>query len=112
MIIKAKEEDNVTIISFSKLRNGQLDLSNTEGLKKAFNKITTADSRKNVILNFQDIQYIDSSIIGCIVDLFNDIRNKGGALKLVNVSKNIFEILEMTNLSRFLDISRDTGKIS
>ena len=77
-------------------------------MKKIKTKFKTILSGKNfnIVLDFYNIEYIDSSIIGCIVDFFNELRNNKGSLKLINVGKNIFEILEMTNLTRFLDISQ------
>jgi len=103
MKIQQKKEGNSLIIKFTSLNNGQLDLSNISQLKSWFNNIDL-DNVFNIILDFDEVEYMDSFIICFIVDTFNDIRNKNRTMKLINISKNIYEIFEMINLSKFLDI--------
>ncbi len=105
MKIQQKKEGNSLLIKFSDLNDGQLDLTNIKLLRKKFKNILSGDE-KNLILDFNTVEYIDSSVIGFIVDTYNVIRNKNGTVKLINIDKNIYETLEMINLVRFLDIER------
>lgn len=91
------------LLKFTELKNGQLDMSNIKFLRKEFKEISLK-KENNIILDFNNVEFIDSSVIGFIVDTYNNIRNKNGTMKLINIDKNIFEIFEMLNLSRFLDI--------
>lgn len=105
MKIQQKKEGNSLLIKFSDLNDGQLDLTNIKLLRGKFKNILSGDN-KNIILDFNTVEYIDSSVIGFIVDTYNEIRNKNGTVKLINIDKNIYETLEMINLVRFLDIER------
>ena len=105
MKIQQKKEGNSLLITFSDLNDGQLDLINIKPLREKFKTILSGDD-KNLILDFNTVEYIDSSVIGFIVDTYNVIRNKNGTVKLINIDKNIYETLEMINLVRFLDIER------
>ncbi|MDD5066320.1 MAG: STAS domain-containing protein [bacterium] len=102
MTIKLIKKEDTTTIQFKDLKSRQLDLTN---IKTIQNKVKGITSR-NILLDFHNVDYIDSSIIGFIVETFNIFRNNGGQFKIIRVNKNIFEILEMTNLTKFLEIER------
>ncbi|MBP1609403.1 MAG: hypothetical protein H6Q04_1638 [Acidobacteria bacterium] len=53
---------------------------------------------KKIILNLGDVSYIDSSGIGELVSTFTTVINQGGQLKLLNLTKKIHELLQITKL--------------
>lgn len=53
---------------------------------------------KKIILNLSDVNYIDSSGIGELVSTFTTVTNQGGQLKLLNLTKKIQELLQITKL--------------
>jgi anti-sigma B factor antagonist len=53
---------------------------------------------KKIILNLGDVSYIDSSGIGELVSTFTTVVNQGGQLKLLNLTKKIHELLQITKL--------------
>ena len=59
---------------------------------------------KKILLNLAEVNYVDSSGIGVLVSSFSTVRNKGGELKLVNLSKRIHDLLQITKLSTLFDI--------
>jgi anti-sigma B factor antagonist len=53
---------------------------------------------KKIILNLGDVSYIDSSGIGELVSTYTTVVNQGGQLKLLNLTKKIHELLQITKL--------------
>src|SRR5512136_1308502 len=53
---------------------------------------------KKIVLNLGDINYIDSSGIGELVSTYTTVTNSGGQLKLLNLTKKIRELLQITKL--------------
>ncbi len=99
-MIKIKKDNKSLIIT---IMVKQIDISNMMKLKeKIIEKLDFTFS--DIILDLKKVEYIDSSGIGLIVDLYNKIRNKDKNLILKNVSADIKEILGMVNLTRFLKI--------
>ena len=105
MKVRYKNEKSQMIVMFEDLVNRQLDLSHVTELRKRFHAILAKRSDK-VTIDFSTVDYIDSAIIGFIVDTFNLIRNKKGELSIINVNRNVYEIFEMINLTKFLDIKK------
>jgi anti-sigma B factor antagonist len=62
---------------------------------------------KKILLNLGEIDYIDSSGIGVLVSSFTTVRGKGGELKLVNLSKRIRDLLQITKLYNIFDVKDD-----
>ncbi|HKW18810.1 MAG TPA: STAS domain-containing protein [Terriglobales bacterium] len=63
--------------------------------------------KKNIVLNLGEVTYMDSSGLGELVKTHTTIRNIEGEVKLVNLSKRVAELLQMTKLSSVFDIYED-----
>lgn len=53
---------------------------------------------KKIILNLSEVNYIDSSGIGELVSTYTTVTNQSGQLKLLNLTKKIQELLQITKL--------------
>ena len=53
---------------------------------------------KKIVLNLSEVNYIDSSGIGELVSTFTTVTNQDGQLKLLNLTKKIQELLQITKL--------------
>jgi anti-sigma B factor antagonist len=62
---------------------------------------------KKIALNLHDVGYVDSSGLGEIVKAYTTVRNQGGELRLVNPSKRVQDLLQMTKLSAVFPIEAD-----
>ena len=64
---------------------------------------------RHVVLDLQNIQYMDSMCIGVLVELLTTLKEAGGRIALVNAS-NIEYLFKLTRLDRVFPICRDTLK--
>jgi anti-sigma B factor antagonist len=62
---------------------------------------------KKIAMNLHDVGYVDSSGLGELVKAYATVRNQGGQLKLVNPSKRVQDLLQMTKLSAVFTIEAD-----
>ena len=62
---------------------------------------------KKILLNLVAVDYIDSSGIGVLMSGLSTVRSQGGALKLVNLSKRIVDLLRITKLYSLFDVKDD-----
>ncbi len=105
MTMKAstRQVDGITIIDLS----GRITLG--EGsvvLRDAIRDVVAAGNKK-ILLNLGDVTYIDSSGIGELVSSFTSVRNQGGELKLLNLTKKVHDLLQITKLYTVFDIKDD-----
>lgn len=71
-----------------------------EGTTKLRKKIREliAEGKLNVLLNFEDMHYIDSTGIGELVSSFTAIKKEGGNLKLLSLRQKIEDLLAITSI--------------
>jgi anti-sigma B factor antagonist len=62
---------------------------------------------KKIAMNLHEVGYVDSSGVGELVKAYTTVRNQGGQLKLVNPSKRVRDLLQMTRLSAVFTIEAD-----
>ena len=63
-----------------------------------------------LLLNLGDVTYIDSSGIGELVSGFTAVSNGGGQLKLLNLTKKVHDLLQITKLLTVFDVHDDEAK--
>ena len=59
--------------------------------------------QKKVLLNLGEVSYVDSAGLGEIVQSYATVTKNGGALKLLNVTKRIKDLLSITKLLTVFD---------
>ena len=101
--VSTRHVDGVTILDLS----GRITLG--EGsvvLRDAIRDLVTKGD-KNILLNLGDVSYIDSSGIGELVSAFTSVKNNGGELKLLNLTKKVHDLLQITKLYTVFDVKDD-----
>lgn len=68
------------------------------------------EGRKQVLLNFAAVKYIDSSGVGELVAALLALNRRGGRLKLTNLSEKVEEILTLSSLRTFFEIYDDEAE--
>ena len=63
--------------------------------------------RRNVLLNFERVEFIDSFGVGEILASYISTHNLGGKLKLIRISKKLYLIFQVTMLTKVLEIFED-----
>jgi anti-sigma B factor antagonist len=103
MQITTREVSKVTILDL----NGRITLGDeTESLRNAVRQLIAA-GKKKIVLNLAHVDYIDSSGVGELVSSYTAVRNSGGDLKLLNLTKKVHDILNVTKLYTVFDVKED-----
>ena len=77
---------------------GQIKLGEGSSILRDTVKDLLGKGRKKILLNLGNINYIDSSGIGELVSAFTSVRNQGGELKLLHLTKKVHDLLQITKL--------------
>lgn len=105
MTLKAntRQVDGITIVDLSgRITLGEGSVKLRESVRDLVGK-----GRNKILLNLGDVTYIDSSGIGELVSAFTTVRNQGGELKLLNLTKKVHDLLQITKLYTVFDIKND-----
>ena len=84
------------------LMSGDLDTKTARDADMIFSQMS--DRFKNLTRNMKDLEYISSSGLRSIRNLYIKVNQNGGKLVLTNVNENVMEVFEMTGLAGLLNI--------
>lgn len=100
MVLKARRLDDVVILDLS----GRITIGEgTLVLRDQIKKLLDGGDRK-FLLNLADVDYIDSSGLGELVTAFTAVRNYQGQLKLLNLTRRVHDLLQITKLLTVFDV--------
>ena len=103
MKFKTREVDGVTILDLS----GKITLGEGSGTLRDAVRDIVAKGSKKILLNLGEVTYIDSSGLGELVSAYTAVKNAGGDLKLVNLTKKVSDLLVITKLATVFDVKDD-----
>jgi anti-sigma B factor antagonist len=95
--------DGVTVLDLSgRITLGEGSVQLREAIRDLISK-----GMKSILLNLGDVNYIDSSGLGELVGAYTTAKNQGAALKLLNLTKKVKDVLQLTKLYTVFDIYDD-----
>ena len=103
MKVTTRQVDGVTILDLS----GRITLGEGSVQLRDAIRDLLAKGSKQILLNLADVNYIDSSGIGELVSAYTTVRNQGGELKLLNLTKKVHDLLQITKLYTVFDVKDD-----
>jgi anti-sigma B factor antagonist len=103
MKASTRQVDGITIVDLS----GRITLGEGSVVLRDTIRDVVSQGNKKILLNLGDVTYIDSSGIGELVSAFTSVRNQSGELKLLNLTKKVHDLLQITKLYTVFDVKDD-----
>jgi len=104
MEINAREKSNVIIFDIEgEIRRSDL----TDVTLHQLVKDQLDDGKRNILLNFRNVEFIDSFGVGEILASYISTHNLGGKLKIAKISKKLYIIFQVTMLTKVFEIFDD-----
>ena len=98
-----RQVDGVTIVDCS----GRITLGEGSVILRDTVRDLLGKGNNKILLNLGDVNYIDSSGIGELVSAYTTVKNQGGELKLLNLTKKVHDLLQITKLYTVFDVKDD-----
>ena len=100
MNIDQRTVGNVMVLSIV----GDITMNGTGGSPVA-DKVRSAlqKGHDRFVLDVGHVRYVDSAGLGELVEALSAVRNRGGALKLLNVTRRLNDLLILTRLLTLFD---------
>ncbi len=81
---------------------GDIDHHTSEIIKNEIEKNILVLNIKDIILNFKDVSFMDSSGVGVVIGRYKAISAMGGDLFVAEVSKDIDRIFKISGLYKII----------
>jgi len=103
LTIHDREKEGVRILDLK----GRLIVGEEVSQLRERMKTETAAGHDRIILNLEEIDYIDSTGLGTLVICFTSLEKSGGRLKLLNLTRRNIELLILTKLTTVFELFGD-----
>jgi len=98
-----RQVDGITVVDL----NGRIVLGEaTTALREVLQNLVT-QGQKKILLNLADVSYIDSSGLGALVSGYTTLTGQEGQLKLLNLTKKVQDLLQITKLLTVFEVYTD-----
>lgn len=87
--------------------NGELDQAVCENLKIRVSEIIDKYMIKHLIINFEKLQFMDSSGIGFIIGRFTQVKKRNGKIVICSMNEIISRIVSLSGLKKICKIASD-----
>jgi len=98
--VNYRQIDSVTVVDVA----GRITLGDGSTLLRDTIRELLDKGEKRILLNLGEVNYIDSSGLGELVSAFTQVRKQGGDLKLLNLTRKVRDLLQITKLYTVFDV--------
>jgi len=103
--ISVEYSENATIITFTDEKI--LEETDIQAILESIMSVVEQTERINLILDFQNVRFLSSAVLGLLIRISKRIYEHDGQLKLCNINPKIYEIFKITRLNKVFDIYQD-----
>ncbi len=101
--ITNREVDGVLVLDLE----GRVVLGEESSALRERVKGLLGQGRRKILLNLEQVSHIDSGGLGTLVSAFTSARSLSGFLKLLNLTKKIRDLLQVTKLLTVFEVFED-----
>jgi anti-sigma B factor antagonist len=104
--ISVEYAENVTIITFTDEKI--LEDKDVQALQESIMSVVeSASSGINLILDFRNVQFLSSAVLGLLIRISKKVYEHDGQLKLCSIDPKIYKVFKITRLTKIFDIYQD-----
>lgn len=103
MLIRTNRRGHNLIIKLK----GELDHHSAEEFRKIFAVEWGKDGAQNLIVDFKEVTFMDSSGVGALIGRYKQVDRRGGKVAICNPSRMVARLIEMSGLLRIISVYRD-----
>jgi stage II sporulation protein AA (anti-sigma F factor antagonist) len=83
---------------------GELDHHSADEARDKIDEKIRNDKYKKIIIDFKNLDFIDSSGIGFVIGRYKVIRKSNSVIEIINASKKVRKILDMSGIGKIINI--------
>jgi anti-sigma B factor antagonist len=103
LITNHRQFGSITIVDM----RGSIGLGQASLTLRSTIRDLVESGRIKIILNFSQVTSMDSAGVGELAGAYMPVKSKGGELKFLNPTKEVYEVLQITQLERVFAVYTD-----
>lgn len=106
--ISVEYAEKATVVTFTDEKI--LEEKDVQALQETImSVIESASGGIKLILDFSNVQFLSSAVLGLLIRISKKVYEHDGQLKLCSINPKIYKIFKITRLTKIFDIYEDMG---
>jgi len=106
MKLSRRKKDGIAIVD---LKGKILIGDGIDDLRAEINSLIE-EKELNILLNFAEVPYLDSTGLGEVVRAYTSVKKVGGTIKIINLTQKVEDLLSVTKLITVFETFEDEDK--
>jgi anti-sigma B factor antagonist len=103
MQLEVDEKADVRIV---RVKEAKLTYPNLSAFFAEVRQLVEGGTRK-LLIDLAAVTYIDSASIGCLMDIYRLMQDRGGVVKVAGVQPRVETMISMTGVHKLIDLHRE-----
>ncbi len=100
-MVQIQTIEDITVVTITE--TDKISALITDSLKEEINNLFNDKSNK-LIINLEEIEYVDSSGFGMFLSIMKTAKNNGGEIKICNVKDSVMDLFKLLHLHNVFEI--------
>ena len=100
-ILDVRDENGIFIVSFKQASIA--GIGEVEKISQALRDLIQDQGICNMVVDFSDVSFFSSQMLGLLVDIWRRIKDKGGALSISGINPQLTRVFRITHLDKLFD---------
>jgi anti-anti-sigma factor len=96
--VNVEKDISITVLAES------MNINNSDNILQDFKKAAHSHPEKNIIVDFKQVHFVDSSAIAMLVNFVQHLAGSRRKMSLINASEHVKSTIKVLNLSTFLNV--------
>jgi anti-sigma B factor antagonist len=105
-MLNIRGEKGVFVVSFKEASIG--GIGEVEKIAETLRGIIKDHEACNMIVDFSDVSFFSSQMLGLLVDIWQRIKGKGGKLMISGINPQLTRVFRITHLDKLFDFHENT----
>ena len=103
MEINLEKIQNTLVVKLA----GEIDHHSAADIRTAVDKELEFSPIKNIVFDFADVTFMDSSGIGMVIGRYKQVKARGGKTLIIRANPNVDKLLEMSGIKKIFEINNE-----
>ena len=89
--------------------DGEVDMQVAGPWRDALEQQLNSTLARNLVFDFSGVRFIDSSGLGVVLGRYKRVASRGGHVKIIGVSPQVYKILQLSGFGNLMEIEQQAG---
>ncbi len=106
--LRIRRQDAIMIVEF--VDRNILDEANIQAIGDEIKQLVETEAKPKLLISFANVDHLSSAALGTLITINNQVRARGGQMRLADIDPQIYEVFVITRLNKLFTIHETSAE--